>query len=147
MKEPDDLCPQVGPGTANAFTEEPIREHDAGERETSVGSQFKNGTVDVSAIIDEDGNPVKQYPLPPHPHDRRNEFENTLMRAYMEARAEAMGDTPPERVYQSEFDRKFHMMLDNNWDRYQRLRTWATTSAPRGLRLFDKTHDGSTIHP
>lgn len=101
----------------------------------------EDGNIIMSELLDENGNPVKNYPLPPNPHDRRSEFENTLMHAYMTKKALDEGTEPPPRKYQSEFDRKFHMWMDRNWDRWCRLRTWSETNAPRSLRIFDKTHD------
>lgn len=95
----------------------------------------------MDGLLDENGNPTKQYPLPPDARDRRSEFENTIMRAYMTKQAQENGTEPPERVYQSEFDRKFHEWCDRNWERYENTRTWAETSAPRCLYAFDKTHD------
>lgn len=108
---------------------------------TAADKFDENGNVKMDRLLDEDGNPIKNYPLPPDPRDRRNEFENTLMRAYMQRLAAERGEEGPPREYQSDFDRKFHELLDRNWDRYQRARTWAETSAPRALWAFDKTHD------
>merc|ERR1711959_844288 len=92
----------------------------------------QNGNVIMDRVLDEEGAPVKNYPLAEDPRDRRAQFENCIMRAYLEKRALERGEEPPERVYQSDFDRKWHAWCDRNWDRYQRVRTWAENGrAPR----------------
>lgn len=101
----------------------------------------ENGNIMLDRLIDEDGNPVKQYPLPSDPRDRRADFENALMRGYLEKMARENGTEPPPRVYQSEFDRKWHEWCDRNWDRYERTRGWAEVNAPRSLWFADKVHD------
>merc|ERR1711959_453275 len=123
------------------MVEPPSSTPDANEMPSAADRFDENGNVKLDSLIDEDGNPTKQYPLPADPRDRRSEFENTIMRAYMTKLANENGTEPPPRVYQSEFDRKFHELCDRNWDRYERLRAWAEESAPRTLRVFDKTHD------
>ena len=128
----------------------------------------ENGNVDLSRIMDENGVPHKQYPLPPDKRDRRNEFENAIMNGYLTKKALEEGREPPPRRYQSDvsvppralyrpgrlsasfcfqFDRKFHEWQQRRWQNYQDTRQWAETGAPRALWLFDKPHDGDFIRP
>ena len=71
--------------------------------EVERGGDYATNDVEPAPnLLDNEGNPVKNYPLPSHPNDRRAEFENALMRGYMTKRAsEGLGEEP-ERVYQSE---------------------------------------------
>jgi len=109
--------------------------------EVERGGDYATNDVEPAPnLLDNEGNPVKNYPLPSHPNDRRAEFENALMRGYMTKRAsEGLGEEP-ERVYQSEFDKKFHLWCDRNWERWQNTRIWAEEKAPRALWTFDKIH-------
>jgi hypothetical protein len=61
-----------------------------------------DGNVCLDRIFNEDGKPKQEYPLPPHKADRRNDFENALMNAYMTKKAAEDGTEPPPRKYQSE---------------------------------------------
>lgn len=101
-----------------------------------------NGKIALDRVIHEDGTPVKNYPLKPDPRDRRCEFENAMMHGYLTKLALERGEPPPERRYQSEFDRKWCQWCDRNTDRYYRLRAWAEKSMPRTLWVTDKIHDG-----
>jgi len=102
----------------------------------------EEGNIALDRVIDDDGNPVKNYPLAPDPRDRRSEFENALMHAYMTKLAIERGEPLPPRKYQSEFDRKWCEWCDRNTDRYYRLRGWAETNLPKTLWVTDKIHDG-----
>ena len=62
----------------------------------------EEGNIALDRVIDDDGNPVKNYPLAPDPRDRRSEFENALMHAYMTKLAIERGEPLPPRKYQSE---------------------------------------------
>merc|ERR1719502_432690 len=108
---------------------------------TQIDDDIAKAQAGEGTLLDDNGAPLKNYPLPAHPSDRRAEFENVVMRAYMEGRALETGEEPPERRYQSDFDRKWHEWVDRQWERYQNLRVWAEEKAPRTLRFFDKAHD------
>lgn len=101
----------------------------------------------MDRIIDENGNPIKSYPLPPHPADRRNDFENALMEGYAHKKALENGTEPPPRRYQSDFDRAFHEWCDRNWERWQGARSWSESGhyTSKGLWAFDKIHDGMYV--
>jgi len=62
----------------------------------------ENGDINMDRILDADGNPLKNYPLAPNQSDRRADFENALMHAYMTKKAIDEGTEPPPRKYQSE---------------------------------------------
>lgn len=95
-----------------ASPEEPEDPHEDQNKYANAADKFdENGEIDMSELLDENGNPIKNYPLPSDARDRRAEFENTIMRAYMTKKALDEGTEPPPRKYQSEATPSHVMMM------------------------------------